>query len=61
MQNWRGDTYESHLTKEGYILLLIKQKLRFELKVPDKLIREFEDAVRDDQRESDSWTFTQTL
>lgn len=54
MQHWRGNTYEAHLTKEGFRVLKLKQDLHFKRKVPDKEIEDLIDAVRK-EAERDYW------
>ncbi len=46
--------FTSHVTKTGLELAKIKDKLQ-NLKYNMKLIDEFEDCIRDEQRESDSF------
>lgn len=48
-----GHTYDAYFFEEEYKLLLIKQKLFFEKNLDRKDIDEFEEAVRDVQRELD--------
>lgn len=54
-QNWRGQTYEAHVSPQEFKVRLLKEKLHFEEKISEKLIEEFEQAVRDSKEESDSW------
>lgn len=50
-QNRLGQTYEAHVSSQEFKVRLLKQKLRFEEKVSEKLIEEFEDAVRTSKEE----------
>lgn len=47
IQNEDNETYEAHLVIEEYKVRVLKEKLYFDYKVPEKIINEFEDAVRD--------------